>query len=252
MANSSSGESVLSRVDRILSAFGPGTPELTLKQIALAARLPVSTAHRILFDMKAIGWIESARGGYRVGTRLWELASRAAMAEDLAAAAIPFMSDVHAVLRHHVQVGVVEGYDVLFAERIQGKNADVPLRSVVAGRLPLHQSAVGLVLLSQYPERFVREYCASVSDAIFPDGIPAEQMLSDLQFFAQRGYAVQRGRIDQGTGGVSVPVRVPRTHRPAALGVVAALEDLTAADVSATVQTLRVASHGISRALGGG
>lgn len=251
VANSTSGDSVLARVERILAAFGSDTPVLQLRDIARSARLPTSTAHRLVANMKQIGWIEPTGGqGYRVGTRLWELASRAALAEDLASVAIPFMSDVHAVLRQHVHVGVVEGDDVLFAERILGKKSDVPLRSNVAGRLPLHQSAAGLVLLSQYPESFVREYCERVRDSSFPEGIPAERLMSDLRRFAQRGYALQRGRIDEGTGGISVPVRVPQAHRPVALGVVMALEDMAAAEVPGIVQTLRVASHGISRALG--
>lgn len=251
MANSTSGDSVLARVERILAAFGSETPVLQLKDIASSAQLPTSTAHRLLTDMKQIGWIESARGqGYRVGTRLWELASRAALAEDLASVAIPFMSDVHAVLRQHVHVGVVEGDDVLFAERILGKKSDVPLRSNVAGRLPLHQSAAGLVLMSQNSESFVTEYCQRVRDDSFPEGIPTDRLMTDLRRFAQRGYALQRGRIDQETGGISVPVRVPQWHRPVALGVVMALEDMGPAEVPGVVQTLRVASRGISRAMG--
>lgn len=251
MANSRSGESVLVRVERILAAFGPDHPVLLLKEIAHSAGLPMSTAHRMVAEMQQIGWLEPVRGhGYRVGTRLWELASRAALAEDLASVAIPFMSDVHAVLRQHVHIGVVEGHDVLFAERILGKKTDVPLRSNVAGRLPLHQSAAGLVLLSQYPEAFIRDYCERVSDENFPDGIPADRLLTDLQRFAQRGYALQRGRIDEGTGGISVPVRGPAWHRPVALGVVMAVEDMDSSMIPGIVQTLRVASHGISRAMG--
>lgn len=250
MANSSSGDSLLSRVERVLAAFGPDTPELTLGELATAARLPVSTTHRIVGEMRTLGWIEPAQGRYRVGTHLWELASRAALTRDLASIAVPFMSDVHAVLRQHVHLGMVEGFDVLFAERIMGRDASVPLRSVVAGRLPLHVSAAGLVLLSSCPEDFVREYCAHATDEKCPEGVPAQRLLADLRLFAQRGYAVQRGRVDEGTGGVAVPVRVPRSHRPISLGVVAAVEELGPSDIPGIVQTLRVASHGISRALG--
>ena len=56
------------------------------------------------------------------------------------------------------------------------------------------------------------------------------------------------GRIDEGTGGISV--RVPQAHRTVALGVVLALGDMAAAEVPGIVQTLRVASHGISRVMG--
>lgn len=255
MANSASGESLITRFDRVLEAFGPARPELTFREICAATGLPSSTVHRILGDMKRAGWLESGSAQtYRVGTRLWELASRAASAENLAAAAIPFMSDVHAVLRQHVHVGVIEGHDVLFAERIAASDSAVPLRSIVAGRLPLHRSATGLALLCQCSDDFIAQYhdAAARSVAEDPTGTLAgrERFAADLRVFAQRGYAIQRERIDEGTGGVAVPLKVPPGHRAAALGAVLPLSDMRDADVSAIVQTLRVAGHGISRALG--
>ena len=77
-----------------------------------------------------------------------------------------------------------------------------------------------------------------------------ERFAADLRVFAQRGYAIQRERIDEGSGGVAVPLKVSPGHRAAALGAVLPLSDMRDADVSAIVQTLRVAGHGISRALG--
>jgi len=221
VANSPSGEPLIARFDRVLDVFGPAHPQLTFREVCAAMRLPPSTAHRILGDMTRAGWLESGPARtYRVGTRLWELASRAAPAEGLAAAAIPCMSDVHAVLRQHVHVGVVEGFDVLFAERIEASGSPVPLRSIVAGRLPLHRAATGLALLCQCPEAFVRDYHRALmgraEDAVAV-GLPTtpERLLADLAVFAQRGYAIQRERIDRGAGGVAVPLKVPRaTGRP--------------------------------------
>lgn len=256
MANSASGESLIERFDRVLSAFGPARPELSFREICRATGLPPSTVHRILGDMKRAGWLAAGSAQtYRVGTRLWELASRSASAESLAAAAIPFMSDVHAVLRQHVHAGVVEGLDVLFAERIAASESTVPLRSIVAGRLPLHRSATGLALLSQCSAEVVAQYhrAAWVPDAAADPAAltaTAERFAADLAVFARRGYAVQRERIDQGTGGVAVPLKVPAGHRAAAPGTVLPLTEMRDADLPAIVQTLRVAGHGISRALG--
>lgn len=256
MANSASGESLITRFDRVLDAFGPAHPELTFREICAATGLPSSTVHRILGDMKRARWLESGSAQtYRVGTRLWELASRAASAENLAAVAIPFMSDVHAVLRQHVHVGVIEGHDVLFAERIAASDSAVPLRSIVAGRLPLHRSATGLALLCHCSDEFIAQYhdaAAARAVADEPGGalVGRERFAEDLRVFAQRGYAIQRERIDEGSGGVAVPLKVPPGHRAAALGAVLPLSDMRDPDVSAIVQTLRVAGHGISRALG--
>ena len=148
MANSPTGESVLERADRILAAFTAEDSRLTGGRIAALTGLPTATAHRLARDMARQGWLERVEGGhYVVGTRLWELASRSSRELGLARAARPFMGDIHAVLRQHVQLGIVEGREVLLVERLSHPRA-VPVRSAVAGRLPLHLSATGLVLLA--------------------------------------------------------------------------------------------------------
>ena len=83
----------------------------------------------------------------RVGVRLWELGSRAAPTRGLREAALPFMEDLHTVIRHHVQLGVLDGQEVLFVERLSAREAVINVTEV-AGRLPLHASSSGLVLLA--------------------------------------------------------------------------------------------------------
>ena len=61
----------------------------------------------------------------RVGMRLWELGARASPTVSLRDAAMPFLEDVHAVVGHHAQLGVLDGEDVLFLERLTARDAVV-------------------------------------------------------------------------------------------------------------------------------
>ncbi|MET1153840.1 helix-turn-helix domain-containing protein [Arthrobacter sp.] len=58
MANSRSGDSVISRVVRLMSAFDRDLPTMTLSGLARRARLPLTTAHRLVGDLVLHGLIE--------------------------------------------------------------------------------------------------------------------------------------------------------------------------------------------------
>src|SRR3984957_661213 len=148
MARSASGESVLTRAVRILEAFTPDETVLSVTQIARRARLHLATASRLVAELEAHGLLtREPERRVRCGARLGELALRASPALGRREAAMPFMEDAHAVLGHHVQLGVLDGADVLFVERLSAPGAVINYTRI-AGRLPLHASSSGLVLLA--------------------------------------------------------------------------------------------------------
>mgnify|MGYP002662715225 CR=1 FL=1 len=75
--------SVAQKLFAIAEAFA-AKEELTLTQIAAAANLPVSTAHRMLASWTEWGGRERTdSGSYRVGIKLWRLGARRTTAERL-------------------------------------------------------------------------------------------------------------------------------------------------------------------------
>ena len=249
MANSPTGESVLQRADRILAAFTAEEPRLTGGRIAVLAGLPPATAHRLARDMAHQGWLDRVEGGlYVVGTRLWELANRSSRELGLAQAARPFMGDIHAVLRQHVQLGIVEGREVLLVERLSHPLA-VPVRSAVAGRLPLHLSATGLVLLAHAPQELREAYLSGPLTALTELSSTDPRVLAgELDRIRLAGHALQTGYLEPETAGIAVPVRGRGEQVVAGLGVITRAGD-PAARAGAIVQALHTAAHGIRRTL---
>ncbi|MDO5617408.1 IclR family transcriptional regulator [Kocuria sp.] len=246
MANSRSGESVLERVDRILGVFSPQTPRLTVTQVARNADLPVSTVHRLCTELAQRGWLEAEGGAFVIGTRLWELATRAARESTLAAIALPFMQDAQTVLGQHVQLGRVEGREVLILQRLSAHGAR-EISSGVAGRLPLHVSAVGLVLLAGMPTGGRQEYLAALraGDHVIPQGGVA-QLEAVLASIRSVGHVIQTGNLEPDRTGIAVPVHSARAEVVAGLGAVLD-RSAVVVDPEATVQVLRAAAHGIER-----
>ena len=132
---------MLSRVVRIFETFESDAPALRVSDIARRAGLHVATASRLIDELVGHGWLRrDSDRKIRIGVRLWELASRASTTLGLREAAMPFMEDLHAVVGHHTQLGVLEDREVLFIERLSAPGAVINITRV-AGRLPLHVSS---------------------------------------------------------------------------------------------------------------
>lgn len=146
--NSRSGTTVLTKATRILEAFAGNRVTMTLSELSRATDLPASTVHRLAAELVSWGGLERTEDGeYAVGLRLWEIAARSRRSFDLRETAMPFLQDLFDRTRQHVQLAVLDGSDALLLEKLSGPNAICTVgRS--GGRLPLHASAVGKVLLA--------------------------------------------------------------------------------------------------------
>ena len=140
--------SVLARAVRILETLTPDTPALTVSEVARRSGLHVATASRLVGALVDLGLL-ARRPDRRVavGVRLWELALQASPALGLREAAMPFLEDVHAVLGHSVQLGVLDGAEVVFVERLTAPGAVVNVapdrRAIAAARLVLRRRPPG-------------------------------------------------------------------------------------------------------------
>ncbi|HEY8589632.1 MAG TPA: IclR family transcriptional regulator, partial [Naasia sp.] len=220
MANSDSGDSVIDRIVRVLDTFDRGRTVQTATEISRRAGLPASTAHRMATELTAAGLLEQDEDGrYRVGLRLWELATRGSRALGLREAARPAMESVQARIRQHTQLAVVEDDQTLFLERLSHPDAGANIAQV-AGRLPLHASSSGLVLLAAAPAAVLDRVLARPLAALAPDTLTDPNALrGKLAEVRRLGHAASPGTVQTHSTGVAVPVR-DGGEVVAALGVV--------------------------------
>lgn len=246
MANSDTGDSVIGRLVRVLDTFDRDRTAQTAADISRRAGLPASTAHRLATDLTAAGLLEQDEDGrYRVGLRLWELATRGSRALGLREAAVPAMEEVQARLRQHTQLAVIEDDQTLFLERLSHPDAGANIARV-AGRLALHASSSGLVLLAAAPPAVLDRVLARPLPALAPETLTdADALRSKLAEVRRLGYAASPGTVETQSTGVAVPVR-DGGGVVAALGVVLPRES---GDLRPVVAILRGASGRITAAL---
>src|SRR5579863_9502722 len=140
-------ESGLDRAAAILGAFDAAHRELTLAALVSRCGLPRSTTHRTAMRMIQLGWLEKPAGRYRIGNRLFEIASLAPIRLELREAALPFLQDLHQATKITVQLGVLDGTQVLGVERITGHRA-MRMLSQTGGMITADCSALGRAILA--------------------------------------------------------------------------------------------------------
>lgn len=247
MARGSAGESVLHRHLRVLESFDAWHPFLTLSEIADAAGLARSSAHRLIAELESEGLLERLPDRtYRLGVRLWEFASRTPGAVGLREIARPWLGAVHERVRQHTQLAVLSGRDVLFIDRLSTRDAVVNA-TLIGGRIPLHASSSGLALLAHAEpdlvdavvERGLRTY----TDRTIRTEAELRKRLSKVR---EDGYALTDGHIHPESRGIAVPIAGPGGSVYAAIGVVLPNDG---SPPHAYVELLRRAAAGIARDL---
>jgi DNA-binding IclR family transcriptional regulator len=248
VANSPSGESVIRRLIKIISAFDAAHTSMPVAALARRTGLPLTTTYRLVDEMLAEGLLErGAQGKVRIGTRMWELVSRSSAVLGLREAAFPFCEDVHSVVQHHTTLGVLDQDEVLYIERLSARSSALNIAKI-AGRLPIHASSSGLVLLAyapkDYQDRILARPLTKYTDSTITEPAELRRHLAEIR---QRGYAAMRGIIVPESSGIAVPVFNAENQAIAALNVIVpAHEENTAS----TVPVLKAAARGISRTLG--
>lgn len=208
MANSPSGDSMTERIVRVIETFSNTRSSQTATEIGRRAGLPASTAHRIVDDLIAVGLLERGEDrSVRLGMRLWELAHRGSTGLRLRQVALAHMQRVQHTIHAHTQLAVREGDTVLFLERLSAPGA-VSNIATVAGRLPLHASSSGLVLLAHASDDVRDAVLASPLTALSPETVTDPAALrSLLARIRAQDAVVSPGTVESIATGVAVPIR---------------------------------------------
>jgi DNA-binding IclR family transcriptional regulator len=233
----------------VLAAFSSSQPRLSLSEVSRRTGLALTTTHRIVSDLVAWGALERTESGdYELGLRLWEIASLAPRGLPLREVALPIMEDLYEATHENVQLAVRDHLDIVYLERLTGRNA-VPVLTRVGGRFAMHATGVGLVLLAHAPAAVQEEVLGgrlrrwtphTVTDAALLRATLAEVRRSDV--------AVSDRQVTDDAVSVACPVRGADDSVVAALSVVFRADGPISAQ--AITPALRAASRTISRVLG--
>lgn len=245
MANSSSGDSMLDRLVRILDSFDADHPSLTVTALARRSAVPRATAYRLVEELVGHGLLaRTDDGSIGLGLRLWELSNRASLTRDLRLVSLPYMEDINHLLQQNTHLSIMYEDEVLIVERLSRPGAAAN-QAHVAGRMPVLRTSMGMALLAFSPPDVTADFLARhVEDAraLHP------HLQKTLAHIRLTGHATLAGFTDPDTTGVAVPILNERRHADAVISVVVPTDSQLQ---PAAVMALRTAAGGIARALAG-
>ncbi|MBF6300226.1 IclR family transcriptional regulator [Nocardia amamiensis] len=199
--------SMIERMTLLLDAFDGATPTLTLVGLAERTGLPRSTVHRILDQLIRLRWLAHAPGGYRLGVRTLELGGLAADHNEIRDVVSPLLHDLSQQTGMVGHLGVLDGPEVLYLDKVGRYAATVPTR--LGGRMPAHSTALGKALLATLEP--------SIVEASFRDRLPqlTARTLADRaelhrelgRIRNRQGVAVDNEESVPGIACVAVPIR---------------------------------------------
>jgi len=244
--------SVVDRALSILGTFQGNRSRQALSDISRNSGLPIATCYRIV--QRLVEWGALERDGenrYRIGLRLWEVASRAPRSVGLQRLARPYLLDLYETTGYATHLAIREGTELVSIERFQNPRHQVR-RPIIGGRYELHVTAIGQVLLAHAPRHVQEEVLDGRLTAFTPntytDRATLERVLVDVR---RAGFAVSDRQVDMSHIGVAAPVRGADGSVIAALSLALTEKDLSdkSAHEKSMVHLVRLTATSISRAL---
>ncbi|MEU8824699.1 IclR family transcriptional regulator [Streptomyces sp. NPDC048636] len=236
---------MMDKAAEILDCFAPEQELYRLSELCEKTGLAKPTVHRLAAELVRLGWLERTGNRYRLGAKLFELGSRVPRRRDLRETALPFLQDLFEATRETVHLGVREGLDVVYLERIHGHDA-LRLPSRIGGSLPLSCTGVGKALLAFSGPELTGEVLSHPLPSLTPRSITDPALLrSALEKAQVAGLAYEEEEATPGVSCIAAPV-FARGTVVAALSVAVPRERFSAARLAPAVRT---AALGLSRVL---
>ncbi len=235
-----------SRVLALLEAFSHGRGSLTLTEISRDADLPLSTTHRLVREVMQWGGLEvDDQGRYRLSRKFVDLAAGSTTELRLRDVAMPTLIDVHRATGLTVHLSARDGDEVVYLEALRS-HPNYTGQSRMGGRLALHMTATGIVLLAYADPGDIDAYLAGPLRP-FASGTPTSPstLSALLAETRRRRCAITQRFLAEGAGSVAAPIVDASGTVVAAVGVTFAIGRANPRDLA---DRLRIAARRITEA----
>lgn len=248
------GIQVFDRADYLLTLLAKQHAPANLKTLASESGLHVSTVHRILGSLAAIGLVEHQAGGlYRLGLRWLEYGNLVRERLEVRDVSRPFIEALHNAIGEPVNLAIRDGDDIIYLDRASANASRIRAFYRVGSRAPLHLTSLGKLFLAEDSAEQIAAYATRT-------GLPGNTVhsltrlntlnkaLKDIQ---QSGVAFDNEEAELGLRCVAAPVRDDRGQLVAAISV-SSTSDRFSEHEAMWVPALRQCAQAVSRALGAG
>jgi IclR family KDG regulon transcriptional repressor len=147
----------IEKASEVLALFDREHSEWGVREVAEALGLAKSSAHDLLTSLEQVGLLgKNDEGRYRLGWRLVMLSETLLATTELRREARPIMEELADQYRETIHLAVLDDSQVVYVDKLEGKQAVRVELTSLGTRLYAHCSALGKVLLAHEPEENVK------------------------------------------------------------------------------------------------
>jgi DNA-binding IclR family transcriptional regulator len=192
----------------LLSAFSFGEPRLSLAELATRTGIPRPTAFRLLTTLEQAGFVSKVSGEYQLGIKCFVLGNVVAGTLDVRETARPHLEALRDLTGETVHLAVLDGWQVLYLERLQSPHPIGFMRSRVGAIVPAYCTGLGKTLLAFKAEDAVVDWLSTQSlKTMTPQTITQpRRLVKELRAIRERGYGLDEQEHEIGVRCIAAPI----------------------------------------------
>jgi IclR family pca regulon transcriptional regulator len=198
------------KIFAVLRAFDVGHPELTITEVAGRTGLDRGTSFRLIHTLIDLGYLAAVPNSrrFRLTLKCLELGYAAMTRAGLNGQAAPLLRELVPQHADAASLGVLDGADVVYVERVQVDMARPDLERRVGSRTGAYASALGHAILAWQDPDKARLVLASTERVRLSDRtlVDLDELMERLAIVRQHGYAVSDGENAYGLRTIAAPI----------------------------------------------
>jgi DNA-binding IclR family transcriptional regulator len=255
MTNQTQATGVVRKAFEILSYFRLRPEGMTLGELSQLTEINRSTAHRLLSQLHAVGFLErTGRGRYRIGQALFHLGLLAPQPLELRTASDPAMSRLAYETGETVNLAVLDQTEILILHVIESTH-EFRMAARVGSRRPFYLTALGKAIAAFLTEENLE---ALLKNLPMPLQSPTPNSIRDLgrlkaelDLVKARGYAIDNEEAVVGVRALAAPIFKGTGEVKASISLGAPSDRIPDGRVSSLASSMVKAADSVTIQLGG-
>lgn len=243
---------VVDRVFDIIEQLSHSGTPLSLTQIAASTGMSKSTVHRLISSMCARQYVEKKSDNtYSIGYKLIETASLHINNLELLTEAKPFLSDIMRDLDLTVHLGILDGCEVVYLEKMD-THPNARFYTQVGCHSPAYCSSIGKCLLACLSGDELEEklYQCDFKEHTKNTLTNIQELKRYLKIVRKQGWAMDNEEYQLGHRCIGAPVFDYRGLPIAAISASGSISQLSDDKLEHVIKTVKHAAANISRRMG--
>jgi IclR family transcriptional regulator, pca regulon regulatory protein len=242
----------LGKALRLLEAVAASETDMTLSEIAGASNLDPGTTHRMLNTLVDLGYMSrDERKRFTLTLKVLDLGFRAIGRREMRTLARPILRSLVDEFSEAASLGVLNGGDVLYVERIRAGITRLGVDIRVGTLIPAASSVIGWGMLAFLPDaELERVLHQTPRQRGFPEVSRSVDLPKQLLAIRKQGYALSPSQFTNGLTVLAVPVRDEDGYPMAGMSVAAPTIRMKAEELrSKALNSLMSAAKQLARGL---